>query len=71
MSNDEEYERIEFTARFIMKSQNGVLFEFTNARGLLDQKWFPVSQLADKADAGDGNYSMTMPRWLAQDRGVV
>lgn len=68
---DEEYERVEVTARFIMKSENGVLLEFTNARGLIDQKWFPLSQLADKHDVGDGNYSMTMPSWLAESRGVA
>lgn len=64
-------ERVELTARFLMKSQNGVLLEFVNARGVIDQKWFPRSQLEDKKHVSGEEYSMTMPQWLAEDRGVV
>lgn len=63
--------RVDLTADFVMKSENGVLLEFTNARGLVDQKWFPLSQVSDKRRVSGNTYRMTIPMWLAEDRGVI
>ena len=45
--------------------------EYTDGAGNFAQDWFPKSQVADLNVLADNMCSLTIPEWLAVDRGVV
>lgn len=33
--------------------------------------WIPVSQIEAERDLGDGMYELSLPEWLAYDKGLI
>lgn len=36
-----------------------------------EEFWIPKSQVIDKKDMGKGDFEITIPRWLADEKGVL
>lgn len=69
--SDEGGERVELDARLVRGTENAVLLEYTDGNGNIAQDWFPRSQVEDLDVHADGMCSLTLPEWLAVERGVV
>ena len=68
---DERTERVEFDARLVRGTDDAQLLEYTDGNGNIAEDWFPRSQVADLDVHADNMCSLSIPEWLAVDRGVV
>lgn len=66
-------ERVELVGELIRRTDRGVLLKYAQPGGKEVEEWFPRSQLEDQdwVDRDRSIVSCTIPRWLAEDRGVV
>ena len=63
-------ERVEIVGELLGSSPKAVKVKIILADGSESEEWFPRSQIKDQTKDGD-TVGMTIPLWLATDRGVV
>jgi hypothetical protein len=64
-------ERVGVTGELVRRSDKAVLIRYTQPGGHEVEEWFPRSQITDQQRIQGDTVYMTIPRWLAEDRGVV
>lgn len=69
--DDDSDERVEMDARLVRDTADALLLEYTDGNGNIAQDWFPRSQVEDLNVHADNMCSLSIPEWLAVDRGVV
>lgn len=62
---------VTFAGEVVRKGEKAVLLKFTDARGDVVEHWFPKSQIQSTEHISGQSYHVTIPQWLAEDRGVV
>jgi hypothetical protein len=63
-------ERVEVVGELLGSTDKAVKVKVTLADGSESEEWLPRSQLADQWKKEE-TVGMTIPRWLAEDRGFV
>ena len=51
-----------------MKYESDGAYLFTDG---IDKFWIPKSQIVEMESKGNGNYEVTIPHWLAVEKGIV
>lgn len=66
-------ETVELEGILIRAGANAVLISFVDASGVEREEWIPRSQISDQdwLDKDKKMITCNIPRWLAEDRGVV
>ena len=63
-------ERVEIAGELLGTTDKAVNVLLILADGTESKEWLPRSQIADQTKDGN-NVGMTIPVWLAEDRGIV
>jgi len=63
-------ERVEISGELLGTTDKAVNVLIVLADGTESKEWLPRSQIADQAKNGN-NVTMTIPEWLAVDRGIA
>lgn len=53
--------------RVIDSTDKAILYEFDDVGNV----WIPTSQIREEDDLGDGSGSITIPNWLAVEKGLA
>lgn len=73
MSDESRYEDVRLEGELVRRSDKAALIRYVDASGAEREEWIPRSQMKDQEWVDKEAYLVccNIPRWLAEDRGVV
>ena len=66
VGKEDRYEPTEFCGEVKWETEKALLV-YDGA----EEVWLPKSQIMDKKEISPGNWEFTIPRWLAEEKGII